>query len=130
MAAGLRDSSLHTLGNETLVNDINEETMAKPPSAIEAAHKNPTIKEALIETTARVAHEMNRWYCATLGDDSHQRWADAPAWQRESIRKGVLAIWSNPGLPPGQRPEDAIFGAVVRAVFLVLDNMSITKEAE
>jgi hypothetical protein len=42
-----------------------------------------------IEQIARVAHETNRAYCATLGDLSQPAWDDAPGWQRQSAIKGV-----------------------------------------
>lgn len=42
-----------------------------------------------MERIARVAHEVNRAYCAALGDTSQPAWEDAPAWQRESARMGV-----------------------------------------
>lgn len=42
-----------------------------------------------IEQIARVAHETNRAYCATIGDFSQQPWEDAPEWQRASAIKGV-----------------------------------------
>ena len=38
---------------------------------------------------AFVAHEVNRAYCAALGDNSQPAWADAPEWQRSSARMGV-----------------------------------------
>jgi hypothetical protein len=41
------------------------------------------------EDIARVAHEVNRAYCAALGDDSQVAWDDAPEWQRQSARLGV-----------------------------------------
>lgn len=44
------------------------------------------------EKVARVAHEANRAYCATLGDFSQPAWDDAPDWQKESARAGVDAI--------------------------------------
>ena len=43
---------------------------------------------------AKVAHETNRAYCQTLGDNTQPPWADAPLWQRESAVEGVLAIES------------------------------------
>lgn len=42
-----------------------------------------------LEHIARVAHEVNRAYCAALGDGSQLAWEDAPAWQRESARMGA-----------------------------------------
>lgn len=38
---------------------------------------------------AKIAHETNRAYCATIGDNSQPAWDDAPEWQRESAIKGV-----------------------------------------
>lgn len=45
-----------------------------------------------IHDIAKVAHEVNRAYCESLGDDSTPAWEDAPLWQRESIISGVTAI--------------------------------------
>jgi len=42
-----------------------------------------------LDRIARVAHEVNRAYCAALGDNSQPSWEKAPAWQRESARMGV-----------------------------------------
>lgn len=41
------------------------------------------------EKIAEVCHEVNRAYCAAIGDDSQVAWADAPEWQRESAIAGV-----------------------------------------
>lgn len=38
---------------------------------------------------ARVAHQVNKAYCEALGDFSQPDWEAAPAWQRDSARKGV-----------------------------------------
>lgn len=43
----------------------------------------------MIERIARVCHEVNRAYCAALGDHSQPAWEGAPSWQRESARMGV-----------------------------------------
>lgn len=43
---------------------------------------------------ARVAHELNRAYCAALGDHSQRPWEEAPEWQRDSAIDGVLKIQS------------------------------------
>lgn len=47
---------------------------------------------AAIELAARIAHETNRAYCASIGDHSQVNWYDAPAWQKESAREGVRGI--------------------------------------
>lgn len=38
---------------------------------------------------AKTAHEINRAYCASLGDLSQPAWEDAPDWQRSSAIDGV-----------------------------------------
>lgn len=38
---------------------------------------------------ARICHEVNRAYCAALGDMSQVAWEEAPDWQRNSAVNGV-----------------------------------------
>lgn len=45
-----------------------------------------------IETIAKATHEVNRAYCAALGDTSQVAWEDAPEWQRASACMGVTAV--------------------------------------
>ena len=52
------------------------------------------------EAIARVCHEVNRAYCASLGDTSQVAWEDAPEWQRTSAIKGVEFNLTNPDAPP------------------------------
>jgi len=54
---------------------------------------------------AQVAHEVNRAYCASIGDDSQPAWADAPDWQRASILAGVDMHLANPDATPEQSHE-------------------------
>lgn len=56
-------------------------------------------KEYLIEV-ARFAHEVNRLYCALLGDNSQVPWEEAPEWQRYSAVLGVKNIEDNPLATP------------------------------
>jgi NTP pyrophosphatase (non-canonical NTP hydrolase) len=44
---------------------------------------------------ARICHEVNRAYCAALGDNSHLSWSGAPDWQRASAVEGVKFIRGN-----------------------------------
>lgn len=53
-----------------------------------------------LETIARTAHEVNRAYCAAIGDKSQPAWADAPQWQRDSAVQGVQFHLDNPGAGP------------------------------
>lgn len=54
---------------------------------------------------AQLAHEVNRAYCASLGDTSQPAWADAPAWQRDSAAAGVDMHIANPDATPEQSHE-------------------------
>jgi hypothetical protein len=53
---------------------------------------------------AKTAHEVNRAYCAALGDLSQPEWEDAPEWQRSSAINGVRAHLSG-SLTPEQSHE-------------------------
>lgn len=57
------------------------------------------------EFIARVAHEVNRAYCAATGDDSQPSWEDAPGWQRDSAIKGVEFHLANPDATPENSHE-------------------------
>jgi hypothetical protein len=46
--------------------------------------------------TAVVAYEINRAYCAALGDDSQSEWHKAPQWQINSVIAGVQFHLENP----------------------------------
>lgn len=58
-----------------------------------------------VETVARVCHEVNRAYCASLGDHSQPSWEDAPDWQRQSAVKGVSFALDNPSAKPSDSHE-------------------------
>lgn len=63
-------------------------------------------REISIDAIARTAHEVNRAYCQSLGDESQREWDRAPAWQKESVIKGVLAYLDNPRLTPEQSHQN------------------------
>lgn len=48
------------------------------------------MKTLTLEDAARVCHEVNRAYCASIGDLSQVPWEQAPDWQQDSAKKGVL----------------------------------------
>lgn len=52
------------------------------------------------EDIARVAHEVNRAYCKSIGDDSQVEWEQAPQWQRDSAINGVLYRLNHPHATP------------------------------
>lgn len=47
------------------------------------------MNEHSIREIARVCHEINRAYCAALGDHSQPEWDAAPDWQQDSAINGV-----------------------------------------
>ncbi len=49
---------------------------------------------------ARAAHEINRAYCAALGDTSQPTWEEAPEWQQASALAGVDMHLANPDATP------------------------------
>lgn len=57
------------------------------------------------EMIARVAHEVNRAYCQSLGDLSQATWDEAPEWQRTSAVNGVRHHLKNPNTTPEQSHE-------------------------
>lgn len=48
---------------------------------------------------ARIAHEINRAYCQSIGDDSQPSWEDAPQWQKDSAIAGVAFHLANDATP-------------------------------
>lgn len=48
------------------------------------------------EDIAKVCHEANKAYCASIGDDSQTSWEDAPDWQKESAINGVTYHLGHP----------------------------------
>lgn len=63
--------------------------------------------DGAIETIAAVAHETNRRYAQTLGDDSIPPWSSAPDWQRNSVVTGVAWAAGRAQPPtPGEAHEN------------------------
>lgn len=52
--------------------------------------------EHVVVFIARTAHEVNRAYCAALGDFSQPAWESAPDWQQTSAINGVAFHIANP----------------------------------
>jgi RyR domain len=52
-----------------------------------------------IEQIARVCHEANRAYCASIGDNSQKPWLEVEQWQRDSAIQGVRYALANPAAP-------------------------------
>ena len=49
-------------------------------------------KAGVIEMCAQAAHEVNRVWSLSLGDQSQVHWEDAPEWQRTSCMDGVKGV--------------------------------------
>jgi hypothetical protein len=49
---------------------------------------------------ARIAHEVNKAYCESIGDKSQPTWEAAPEWQRNSAIDGVHFHLQNPDAGP------------------------------
>jgi len=49
---------------------------------------------------AQVAHEINKAFCESIGDNSQPEWTDAPEWQKSSAIKGVEFHLVNPNASP------------------------------
>jgi hypothetical protein len=49
---------------------------------------------------AQVAHEVNRAYCLSIGDNSQPTWDEAPDWQKNSAVNGVTFHLENPDADP------------------------------
>lgn len=58
--------------------------------------------DAVVESIARVCHEVNRAYCTALNDSPQLSWEDAPEETRESARTGVRAHLATPGISPAK----------------------------
>lgn len=58
-----------------------------------------------IEEIAKVAHEINKAYCDSIGDTSQSEWKEAPDWQKESAIKGVEFHLTNPDATPEKSHE-------------------------
>jgi hypothetical protein len=54
---------------------------------------------------AKVAHELNRAYCLSLGDDSQPTWEEAPEWQKTSAINGVIFHLGHPEATPENSHE-------------------------
>ena len=58
-----------------------------------------------VEDIAETAYEVNRAYCAVLGDLSFGPWNEAPAWQKETCVNGVLFHLHNQEATPAASHE-------------------------
>lgn len=59
------------------------------------------MQQSQIEAISRVAHEANRAYCQTIGDNSQKPFDEATEWQKSSCRDGIRAICEGRVKEPG-----------------------------
>ena len=64
------------------------------------------MQDTVVLRIARVAHEVNRAYCAALGDLTQPAWEDAPAWQVASAIQGVKLMANRPSVTPEASHEN------------------------
>lgn len=53
--------------------------------------------EFAVTIAAQAAHEANRVWCLSMGDNSQVPWEDAAQWQRDSAVTGVKAVLAGSG---------------------------------
>jgi hypothetical protein len=58
-----------------------------------------------LENVAQIAHEINKAYCHSIGDNSQPSWENAPDWQKTSAIKGVDFHLNNPDATPENSHE-------------------------
>lgn len=58
-----------------------------------------------IEVIAKVAHEANKTYCHSIGDNSQKHWGDADEWQKQATIDGINARVENPQMSDGWQHE-------------------------
>lgn len=110
-AAVMLQDFLRTEG--TLMANAHAATSAQPPPRQDAACRT-ALFDALVlldshdcaATIARVAHEINRAYCAAIGDDSQPEWKDAPEWQKQSAINGATFHLWHPDVSPQDSHEN------------------------
>jgi hypothetical protein len=71
-------------------------------AAVEAAEFSD---ESVLHLAARVAHEVNRAYCQSIGDMSQLSWWEAPQWQKDSAIAGVQFVVDNPDATPADQHQ-------------------------
>ena len=57
------------------------------------------------QDVAKVAHEINKAFCESIGDYSQPSWKDAPKWQKDSAINGVQFHIDHPKASPSASHE-------------------------
>jgi hypothetical protein len=64
------------------------------------------IDRSILERVSQAVHTMNRTFCMQVGDFSQLLWCDAPEWQKESAKQGVLRCLMNPNIDASDNHEE------------------------
>ena len=83
-----------------------------------------------IEYIAKLAHEINRAYCESIGDSSQVSWDDVPEWQRQSSISGVKFRIENPDSPNSSQHEKWFDDKVKDALFVAVVKMCVAVDSD
>jgi hypothetical protein len=67
--------------------EINQNKTIDTDEAAQAALER--WDQDMVVNVAKAAHEINRAYCQSIGDNSQVPWDEAPEWQKKSAISGV-----------------------------------------
>lgn len=105
LPSALRDEALAIVARVVADGAANPVRRRRKLTFLTQATHQPRTSPMKIADIARVCHEVNRAYCASLGDDSQPAWDDAPDWQRQSAISGVEFTLANPAACPSASHE-------------------------
>ena len=71
---------------------------------------NADLSSISFTMVARIAHEVNRAYCQSIGDQTQVKWDDAPDWQKQSAKDGVMFHFQNPEAGPSASHDNWLAG--------------------
>ena len=64
------------------------------------------VRAITFEDIAKTAHEVNRVYCQSIGDQSLSSWEESPDWLKKSVLNGVQFHFTNPNASPRKSHEN------------------------
>ena len=84
---------------------IAKQRMTKETPVTQIATSHPLHQQRRLENAAILTHEVNRAYCALIGDTSQVPWFSAPQWQKDSALDGVTKVAAGDVAEPGDSHE-------------------------
>lgn len=85
--------------NENKIPEPEPESLMSKINAHGQGSSYPQSQESYnnkVEFIAELCHEVNRAYCSAIGDNSQPTWENAPEWQKNTVREGVIHILDYP----------------------------------